>query len=304
VIPVYNSIDSLTELVDRLNRVFHESVHATYEIVMVDDGSSRPETWTRLMALAARDPVLRAIQLTRNFGKNGALLCGMQQSRGTWIIMMDDDLQHRPEDLPLVIAERAHDMVFAVFPHRRHSRLKRAASRVKESLDRYLLGTPPGIRVSPFVMVRSDIVRAVLGIRAPYPAILRMLFHVTRDVVNVQVDHDPRKFGRSQFTIRKLLAMFLNLLLHNSGLLLNAVVVAGVLVSVAGFLLGGFVLLQTPQRGMGAPGWAALLVMLSLQGGLVMLALGVIGECLRRLVNGVGQWPAFVIRRTSDTAVD
>ena len=106
VIPVYNSNRSLPELVKRLHAVFRDKLAETYEIILVDDGSPRPETWETLRSVATGDPLVRTFRLAKNFGQGCALLCGLDKARGKWIITMDDDLQHRPEDIPLLAAHR------------------------------------------------------------------------------------------------------------------------------------------------------------------------------------------------------
>src|SRR5512135_353096 len=95
VVPVYNSAQSLPVLAERVDRVFRRVVKDSYELVMVDDGSPNPQTWKMLESLAADSHTVKAIQLTRNFGRAGALLCGFENASGDYIITMDDDLQHR-----------------------------------------------------------------------------------------------------------------------------------------------------------------------------------------------------------------
>jgi len=116
VIPVYNSSRSLPELVERLHAIFQQTIRETYEIVLIDDCSPQLETWEVLSSLAACDSRLRIFRLAKNFGQARALLCGMEKSIGNWIITLDDDLQHRPEDIPMLIEHRHHDVVLAKFP--------------------------------------------------------------------------------------------------------------------------------------------------------------------------------------------
>ena len=122
VVPVYDSTESLSELVERIDKVFALHVNALYELILVDDGSPNPQTWPIMEQLADRFASVRSIQLTRNFGKAGAVLCGFEQSRGDWLILMDDDLQHPPEDIVLLVANKGHDVVVAQFRERKHGR--------------------------------------------------------------------------------------------------------------------------------------------------------------------------------------
>ena len=115
VVPCYNSDVSLPQVVERIAAVFKTQLRESFEIVMVDDGSPDAGTWARLQELAGRYPEVRAIRLARNFGKPGAMLCGYSAARGQWIIAMDDDLQHAPEDVPKLLAAKEHDVVMGVF---------------------------------------------------------------------------------------------------------------------------------------------------------------------------------------------
>ena len=218
VIPVYNSNHSLPELVNRLHAVFQENLRETYEIILVDDCSPRQETWDTMRSLAQDNSCVRVFLLAKNFGQAGALLCGMAQAKGSWIITMDDDLQHRPEDIPLLIREKEHDVVLARFPKKRCGQFKKISSELKGRLDVYLLGKPTHITASPFRLLKRHVVQSMLSIRTPRPFPIGMILAVTSDVVNVDVAHEERKYGKSSYTLRKSLSLFSNMIFNNSSL--------------------------------------------------------------------------------------
>ena len=125
VVPVYNSVDSLQSLKERVSKIFIEEIGEEYELIFVDDGSPNPDTWPVLASLARDNKEVRALQLTRNFGKVGAVLAGIDEAHGDWIIIMDDDLQHRPEDIPAMLSKRDHDVVLAQFKNKAHGLVAR-----------------------------------------------------------------------------------------------------------------------------------------------------------------------------------
>ena len=100
VIPVYESSDSVVELTARLRSVFEQTIKESFEIILVDDGSISSQTWPTLEGLVREDMRVSAIRLMRNYGKPGAIICGLSRARGKWIITIDDDLQQIPEDIP------------------------------------------------------------------------------------------------------------------------------------------------------------------------------------------------------------
>ena len=113
VIPVYNSDESLTEIVARLDYVFLSLLHESFEVVLFDDCSPNPSSCITIQRFVAAHKNIIGIRLYRNFGKAGAQICGFEHASGEFIITMDDDLQHQPEDIPLLISMQHHDVVMA-----------------------------------------------------------------------------------------------------------------------------------------------------------------------------------------------
>ncbi len=296
VIPCYECKKTIGELVGRLADVF-ASLQRSYEIIAVDDGSPDPETWPAILDAAKGRP-MRAFRLTRNFGRTAAVLCGMEEARGEWVITMDDDLQHQPEDIPRLTAVTDHDAVVADFPfnERHHTFGQRLTSRIKGWFDYKALGKPRHIRMSAFIMIRADVVRMMLRSRTPHPFIPALLFHVTRDVVAVPARHAPRKSGRSQFDFRKRLGQFSNLLINNSSMLLRSVAFLGIGSAVLSLALAAYLVAMRLIRANYVPGWTSLSVIELFMGGMILMTLGIIGEYLVRIIQLAERRPAFFVR--------
>lgn len=295
VVPVFESSHSVEELVERLRTVFDEVLDATVEIVLVDDGSRCPETWKTCERLALNHAEVRAVRLTRNFGKPGAVLCGLSCARGRWIITIDDDLQQRPEDIPALVAFRDHDVVVADYPRRRHGSLTRLLSWIKGRIDGRVLGLP--CRMSPLKLIRAEVAKAVLEVRSAHPFIPALLAHVTSDFHAVPVVQDESLHGRSRYTFRRRIRQFSNLLISNSSVLLRLIGLIGVVLPIGGFVFAGWVIVRKTLGGVPLlPGWASLVVINLVFGGLILLALSLVGEYLIRIVDGISRKPPFVIR--------
>jgi len=297
VVPVFDSTESVRELAARTDRVFKDVVGASYELILVDDGSPNSETWPTLQALSEQYAEVRAIQLTRNFGKPGAVMCGFSHARGDYVITLDDDLQHRPEDIPTLIAEQSHDVVIGELAHRKHSLVKRGLSRIKSWFDAKLIGRPKHVRMTPFKLYQAHVIRSMLTIQTPYPFVAALLLYTTRDIAMVQVEHGERKYGRSGFTYARMINSFLNLLINNSSFLLRAVSALGVLISAVSMALGLFFVLKNLIVGVPVPGWTSLIVVTLVTNGLLLFAVGVIGEYLIRVINGTERRPSFIVRQ-------
>lgn len=295
VVPVYNST-VLAELADRVEAVFRGRPE-DFELIFVDDASPDRRVWPELERLARERMGVRVLQLTRNFGQPAATLCGLREARGDWVVTMDDDLQHRPEDLPALLAGRAHDIVIGQFPRREHGLVKRVGSRVKGVFDRVILRKPRGIRLSSFRLLSRTVVDGVLAIRTPYPFLPALMFYVSRDVAGVEVRHERRREGKSGYTLWKLIALFSNLLISNSSLVLRVVGQVGIGFALVSFGLALTVAWRKVAHGIPVQGWASLFTALLLIGGLLLFSLGIIGEYLIRIVESSEERPTYFVRR-------
>lgn len=294
IVPVFNSSTSLTELFFRISKVFND-LGKSFEVIFIDDASSNPDTWSTLSQLS-RHPEVTAIRFTRNFGKQSALICGFTYARGQWIITMDDDLQHLPEHFPALIGQSEHDVVIASFEKKEHSLLKRVLSFLNDRVETLLLNKPVSIRNSPFKLIKRQVVDAFLQIKTPYPSISALVFYVTDDIVNVVVSHGKRSYGKTGFTPKKMFRTFSNLLFNNSSFLLKSISAIGILISLPAFVIGLYFLLKKMTVGIPVPGYTSLMVVVSFLGGLILFSIGITGEYLVRIINGIEHKPPFIIK--------
>ena len=298
VIPVFNTATTLEQLVRRVGDVFEKLPQFDHEIVFVDDASTHPETWPTLKRIALENGRVRAVQLMRNFGQTPATLCGMKLARGDYIITLDDDLQHAPEDIPLLIAEREHDLVIAQFRELSHSMPKRILSRMKNFALSYLIDKPKELQLTSFRLLRREVVQAMLSVvTSPQTTLPPLLFFITRDVVAVKVQHNPRQEGKSNYTLRRVWRLARNLVFNETVLLLKLIGRLGFAIACLSFLGGIAVLASRVFLDTVVVGWASTIIVLLVIGGLILFSLGIIGEYLARLINGVEGRPAFVVRR-------
>jgi len=299
VIPVYNSTVTLPQLVDRQDAVFSE-MGVGHEIIFVDDCSPNKDTWPLLQGLAAAHPQVHCVRLARNFGKAGAVLCGMSHVSGQWVITIDDDLQHAPEDIPILAAKRQHDVVIGTFHNqKKHSTLQTFTSWVKRRFDVLIFGDLKGVRMSPYKMFKAEVVRNMLKVVTPHPFIPALMLYATRDIVQVAITHHPRQHGKSAFNLRRRIRQFSNLLFGNSSLILKAMAYLGISIAVLSFAFGGWLILSVFMYGRTVPGWTSLMVITLMLGGSILFSLGIIGEYLIRIIEGVERRPPFLEGETA-----
>jgi glycosyltransferase involved in cell wall biosynthesis len=297
VIPVYNSTQSLRELAGRIDMVFKTRIKDSYEIIFVDDASPDKETWKMLELLSKEYENVRCVQLMRNFGKQGAMMCGFMEMQGRYIVTMDDDLQHLPEDIPLLISRKDHDIVIGKFSDKKHSITKKIYSSLNSWFEEKLIGKPKHITNTPFKLIKREVVEVIRNIRTSHPYVPALLFFASRDVVMVEVNHGARAYNSSGFTFGKMYRTFSNMLFNNSSFLLQLIAVMGVSISLLSFIFGGYFLVKKLAIGIAVPGWASLMVALLFIGGLILFSLGVVGEYLIRIINGIESKPAYLVRK-------
>jgi glycosyltransferase involved in cell wall biosynthesis len=294
VIPVYNTTQVLGELQRRIEQVFSSRLKASYEILFVDDGSSNPGTWPAVEYLVRNKRNISGIRLTRNFGQHAALLCGLAHARGEYIITMDDDLQHAPEDIPALVSQQEHDVVIGQFRQKQQSPVRKMASNIKAFFDRVISGKPRNLRMSTFCLIRRSVVQQMLAaVQTPHSLFSSLIFNVTRDIVGIPVSHSARQEGKSGYSPFSLLRLFSRLFVINSKIIFHLIAWSGGLVfTISIVLLIGLIRLKD------SPGWFFMEPLILLGTGCFLLILGIRGISLSRLKTpGVPQKPYLIRQR-------
>lgn len=299
VIPVYGTNQSLIEISNRVQAVFGTLPDADFELVFVNDCSPNEGTAPALQNIVKNHPKTTVITFNKNFGQQAATLCGIHHANGDYIVTMDDDLQHKPEDIPLLMEKEDHDVVIASFPRKKHSVFKRVTSRLKGWFDHIILKKPKHLQLTSFRLIRRHIADGLRDCQTPYPFIPAMLFRITSDFVNVDVQHYDRLDGHSQYTIWKMVSIFSNLLINNSYLLLRMLGVIGVGGFVLSIMLSAYLVIRYFFWGFGVPGWASMILAVVSIGGLTLLGIGIVGEYLLRILSNLEQRNMYYIRSIS-----
>ncbi|MCJ7698135.1 MAG: glycosyltransferase family 2 protein [Thermoplasmata archaeon] len=298
IIPVYNSEKTLIELTNRLTTVLSK-ITINYEIIFIDDCSS-DNSWQILKELYLKDHKVKIIRLQKNFGQHNATLCGLNHAKGDYVITMDDDLQHPPEEIPKLInkVQDGFSVVFGKYKIKYHSRIKNFFSKQFQIFVRYILNLPATVFISSFVILRSDVVKNMIHIKSSYiylPALIQKSVPINK-IINVEVSHNPRNIGKSKYNLTKYFSFALNLIINYSSLPLIALSVFGFLLSLTSFGFGFLILInKILDPNYGVLGWNSLMVAISFIGGTILIGMGIIGEYLRRILTEVSHGQQYVI---------
>ncbi|MBP5318849.1 MAG: glycosyltransferase family 2 protein [Paludibacteraceae bacterium] len=299
VIPCYNSAQSLPELIAGIDRVL--SPRGSYEIVCVND-CSRDETMAVLEQLSTQYPTLKVIDLVFNVGQFKALLCAMEYSQGETVVTIDDDLQHSPDDIPLLLntldTRPDIDVVIGAYTSKQHQLYRNLGTRLVAWVDRHIFQKPTGLQSTSFRAIRRVVADALTAHKTQFPVMGPLILNVTRRVCNVEVGHHKRKYGKSGYRLSKLIGTTFDNVLNFSSLPLKFISILGSVFSVVGLCIALFFVCKYLIVGIPLPGWTSLMVMLNFYSGLILLGIGIIGEYLIRILKESKGSPRYCIRKT------
>lgn len=291
-IPVYNGESSIARLVDAIRT---ELATHDLEFVLVNDGS--PDRSDEVcLEIARRLPQLVTyIQLRRNHGEHNAVMCALNHMTGDYAVIIDDDFQNPPSEILALVhaAEKGYDVVYSRYESKKHHALRNLGSRFNGLVATWLLEKPRDLYLSSFKVIRADVVREIIKYTGPYPYIDGLIFRTTRNVSSVLVRHEARREGRSNYTLKKLVSLWLNMFINFSVKPLRLFTLLGIFVAVLSALFIIYVIIEkfiNPEQNYG---WTSIIVTISFFSGLQLCFLGLIAEYLGKQFltsNGSPQW--------------
>jgi len=295
VVPVYRGAATVGRLVEALSAL---KPAGGIEIILVNDGSPDDSgDVCRRLAETATVP-LTYIEHSRNFGEHNAVMTGLRHARGAYVINMDDDLQNPPEEV-IRLYDHARlggwDVVYTRYAKKEHEGWRNLGSRFANKVADSLLDKPKGLYLSSFRCMSALVVRGVTRYAGPYPYIDGLIMQVTQRIASIEVAHYARSEGQSNYNMRRLIRLWLNLATNFSVLPLRLAIFAGAAMAVLGFIAALIVIieaifLETPS------GWASNITLMLLIAGVQFMILGVMGEYLGRAFLSANGKPQGIVR--------
>ena len=296
VVPCYNSSKSIGELSRRIATVLTES-RLEYEIILVNDGST-DNTWQTLKDLVRSVPSVRAINLMRNYGQHNALLCGIRKATRELIVTMDDDLQHPPEEIPKLLAELSDtvDVVYGAPRSLVHGLWRNLASKIIKLILSLILENAVAQKVSAFRLFRTQLRDAFQDYNSPSVSVDVLLSWGTTKYATVELTHNERQLGKSNYSFGKLFSYAFDMLTGYSTLPLRIASLTGFILTTFGCCIIMWVFLTAFLVGRTVPGFAFLTSIISIFSGTQLFALGIIGEYIARIHSRSMRLPAYAIK--------
>ncbi|MFQ5753492.1 MAG: glycosyltransferase family 2 protein, partial [bacterium] len=255
VIPVYNSEECLEALVNRLDKCLCD---VPSEVIFVND-CSPDNSWQKIKEAAKSDKFI-GINLRKNAGQDNAIMAGLSRVTGDYIVIMDDDLQHDPNDIKKMVQELENgnfDVCFANFMEKKQKLWKNLGSWFNGKMSEIIINKPPRIYLSPFKVIRREVVDEIVKYQGPYPYVDGLIFTVTHNVTQVYVEHHNRFSGSGNYTLSRSVAVWLKLMTSFSVFPLRIATIIGMMASASGFLLALFFLIRYFMAGEKVEGWTS-----------------------------------------------
>ncbi len=302
VVPVYGSPESLQPLYERVHSIC-TTMGLSYELILVDDGCPR-SSWTVVKQIAETDPAVIGIHLSRNFGQHAAIQAGLMLTKGEWIVVMDCDLQDRPEEVPALLAKarEGFEVVRAKRVARNDPWYRRVASKIFYALLSFLTDTNQSSAVGNFGIYSRRVITEILSWQESskyFPAIVPWIGFTQAEL---PVSHAPRFAGRSGYNLRKLVHLALDVIVGFSDKPLKLVMGVGLAMAGLSFCISFMVLLFYFAGLVTVEGWASIALSLWFLSGCMLFALGLTGLYIGRILVETKGRPTFIVEATVSQA--
>ena len=299
VIPCYNSEKYIKITVNSLQTVIKEKLgDYTTEIVLINDGS-KDNTFDEIRKLAKENNNIIAIDFTRNFGQHSAIMAGLNACSGDIIICLDDDGQTPPEESIKLInyLDEDTDVVYARYKEKKHNKFRNIGSSINSLMAHILLDKPKDLYISSFFAMKSYIKDEIINYTNPYPYMEGLVLRATNSIKNIDVEHKEREVGKSQYTIKKLLGLWLNGFTNFSVKPLRIAMMFSFLFIATAIILAIVLIINKLINPLVPLGWTSMIILMLIIGAVITFLLGLIGEYVGRIYISINNNPQYVIRK-------
>jgi dolichol-phosphate mannosyltransferase len=296
VVPIYNDQEVIAELHRRLRPVL-EAITDRYELILVDDGS-RDRSWEEMLQVRRSNEHVRAVRLSRNFGQQSAIAAGLSLTSNDLIVLMDSDLQDRPEDIPALIdallADGQATMAIAQWEERKDSRMKLAVSRLFQRVSNSITEIHTVPRLGIFRVMKKSVVEELRNFPEKTATTVSLLYYIGSRYVAVPLKRDARFAGKSGYNLSKMLALTFARIFSFSMFPIRMVTYMGAFLCI-GSMVAALALVIYKLVGNVVTGWTSMMVLMLFLFGLNFAFLGILGEYIGRIFLETKQRPKFMI---------
>lgn len=285
VIPVYNGEKTVKPLYERIKRFF-ETQKLSYEVIFVYD-CGKDDSWNVLLNLKKEytDDKFFLVKLSRNFGQHNALICGFEYVTGDFVITMDEDLQHAPEDIAKLISQQQKsdfDVVYGKYEERKHAFFRNITSKIlKKMIEKGIPDIHPDY--SAFRLIKTSVAKSTIDMQNSYTFLDGYLAWITTNVSSCLVTHSERQGGVSAYDLKKLVSHTINIFVTFSNYPIRFLTKMSFFVLFVITIFSMYIFIRKILYNDFIVGYASIIIAVGFGVGLLMLSLGIIGEYIYRI---------------------
>jgi dolichol-phosphate mannosyltransferase len=295
VSPVYRAENIVEQLVEEI-RFTMNGLGQTYEIILVDDRSP-DDGWYVMKQLSEKFPEVKSIRLSRNFGQHPAIIAGLSQAKGEWVVVMDCDLQDRPQEIPMLYnkAQEGYETVLARRKNRQDSFLKKLSSKIFSKVYSYFTDVKYDNEIANFGIYNKKVIAAVLQVADQikfFPLFVNLAGFRSTSVI---VEHAERFEGTTSYSFAKLISLAFNTIISFSNKPLKLFVKFGITISLLSFFMGLYNIYRAISHEISVLGYTSIIVSIWFLSGVIITTIGICGIYIGKIFDQVKGRPVFII---------
>lgn len=296
VIPCYKSKNTIGDVLEEIKRTMASHINE-YEIILIND-YPMDDTFDKIKEICDCSKNVKALNMSMNFGQHAALMAGYRLCTGDVIVSLDDDNQTPANEVFLLLNKlnEGYDVVYASYERKKYNSLRSLGSKINDVMIECLINKPRNLKVSSFYVARKFVIDEVIKYENSYPYLLGLVLRVTNNIANVNVTHRERKEGKSGYSLKKLISLWLNGFTAFSVKPLRIATISGFIFAFVGFLFVVYIVIHKFLNPNIAIGWSSIVATMLIIGGIQMLMIGLIGEYVGRIYISINKSPQYVIK--------
>lgn len=299
IIPVYNGGQSIGRLTDEL--IAQLSPILKIEIVLIND-CSQDNSEEECIRLAKKySKIICFYSLAINSGEHNAVMAGLNKATGDFAVVMDDDFQNPVSEVTKLITymvNNHYDVVYTFYADKKHSFLRNLGSQFNDKVANLMLKKPRNLYLSSFKIINRFLINEIIKYNLPFTYIDGLILRSTSNIGKIEVAHEARQTGKSNYTLVKLISLWLNMFTNFSVMPLRLAIIQGFIFSIVGFAIGIYAFIEKIYNPNVPSGYTSLIVIISVYAGIQLIAIGMVGEYLGRVFMAQNKKPQFTIRRS------
>jgi len=299
VIPVYNGALSIDRLVDEL--IFRISPVFNIEIVLVNDCSPDNSEEVCIGITKKHPEFVSFYSLSMNVGEHNTVMAGLNKATGDYAVIIDDDFQNPVSEvikLTDYMINSNYDVVYTYYEEKKHSIFRNLGSKFNDKVANVMLKKPKDLYMSSFKIINRFLINEVIKYDLPFPYIDGLILRRTSNIGKIKVSHTERQLGKSNYTLRKLISLWMNMFTNFSILPLRISIVLGFIFSFIGFLISIDAIIEKIFNPHLPQGYTFIVIIISFYAGIQLIAIGMVGEYLGRLFMAHNKKPQYSIRKS------